>query len=177
MFGGQFAHPQLPRTIFAIAGEPPTWPGADDDDMGLESISDPEEAEDEVGMDDGNVSSASHAPSSNPSHGVSTSSHFAASTRSPTRTNITTPIPPPTPLRRAVAARAARKSTPRRAPITPLPGARFDLSGAPPPPSKGKGKGTVGDAYAELEGDDGFSWKFYYVSNPIHPFPDSGPPS
>ncbi|KAJ7194469.1 hypothetical protein GGX14DRAFT_210200 [Mycena pura] len=33
--------------------------------------------------------------------------------------------------------------------ITPLPGARFDLSGAPPPPSKDKAKGTVGDAYAD----------------------------
>ncbi|KAJ6623895.1 hypothetical protein B0H10DRAFT_2213273 [Mycena sp. CBHHK59/15] len=38
-----------PHTIFAIADEPPTWPGADDDDIGLESISDPEEAEEEVG--------------------------------------------------------------------------------------------------------------------------------
>ncbi|KAJ7766453.1 hypothetical protein B0H14DRAFT_3510007 [Mycena olivaceomarginata] len=30
----------LLRTIFSIKDEPPTWPGADDD-MGLESISDP----------------------------------------------------------------------------------------------------------------------------------------
>ncbi|KAF8119998.1 hypothetical protein K438DRAFT_2006340 [Mycena galopus ATCC 62051] len=38
---------QLPRTIFGIQDEPPTWPGADDDDdIGLESISDPEEADD-----------------------------------------------------------------------------------------------------------------------------------
>ncbi|KAJ6622408.1 hypothetical protein B0H10DRAFT_903785 [Mycena sp. CBHHK59/15] len=43
----------LLRTIFAIQDEPPTWPGAaDDDDMGLESISDPEEGEN-VGVDDG----------------------------------------------------------------------------------------------------------------------------
>jgi hypothetical protein len=42
----------------------------DDDEVGLESISDPGE---EVGVDDGNVSSAPHAPSSN-------SSHVAAST-------------------------------------------------------------------------------------------------
>ncbi|KAJ7088981.1 hypothetical protein C8R44DRAFT_818952 [Mycena epipterygia] len=42
---------QLPRTVFAVQDEPPTWPGADDDDddgIGLESISDPEEA----GLDD-----------------------------------------------------------------------------------------------------------------------------
>ncbi|KAJ7834767.1 hypothetical protein B0H14DRAFT_3461778 [Mycena olivaceomarginata] len=40
--------------------------------------------------------------------------------------------------------------------ITPLPGTHFDPSGAPPPPLTDKGKGTVGDAYAEPEGDDGF---------------------
>ncbi|KAF7344891.1 hypothetical protein MVEN_01651400 [Mycena venus] len=32
----------------------------------------------------------------------------------------------------------------------------FDLSGAPAPPAKDKAKAMVGDAYAELEGDDGF---------------------
>jgi hypothetical protein len=39
-------------------------------------------------------------------------------------------------------------------PTTHLPGARFHLSGGLPPPAKNKGKGTVGDAYAELEGND-----------------------
>jgi cysteine protease ATG4 len=39
----------------STANTPPTWPGADDDDdMGLESISDPEEVAD-VGFDDGDV--------------------------------------------------------------------------------------------------------------------------
>ncbi|KAJ7673030.1 hypothetical protein DFH06DRAFT_1319245 [Mycena polygramma] len=58
----------LPRTIFSIQDEPPTWPGADDDDdMGLESVSDPEEEE---LVDDGDISSASHAPSSSVSHNV-----------------------------------------------------------------------------------------------------------
>ncbi|KAJ7246640.1 hypothetical protein C8J57DRAFT_1674770 [Mycena rebaudengoi] len=33
------AQEDLPRTIFAIQDEPPTWPGADDDHMGLESVS------------------------------------------------------------------------------------------------------------------------------------------
>ncbi|KAJ6611351.1 hypothetical protein B0H10DRAFT_2224123 [Mycena sp. CBHHK59/15] len=120
--------PLLSHTIFAIQEEPPTWSGTGDDDkMGLESISDPEGVED-AGFDDGDVSSASHAPSSNASHAVST------------------PIPP-----QAVAC-AARRSTRRRtpSPITPLPGARFDLSGGPPP----AGKGT--SSYANLEGDDGF---------------------
>ncbi|KAJ7710973.1 hypothetical protein B0H17DRAFT_1190641 [Mycena rosella] len=60
----------LSRTIFAIQDEPPTWPGADDE-MGLESISDPEETED-AGVDDGDVSSASDAVSTS-SNGASTS--------------------------------------------------------------------------------------------------------
>ncbi|KAJ7325977.1 hypothetical protein DFH08DRAFT_886501 [Mycena albidolilacea] len=58
---------ELPRTIFAIADEPVTWPGADDDGMGPESISHPE-VEQDAGVDDGDVSSALHAPSPNASH-------------------------------------------------------------------------------------------------------------
>lgn len=35
---------QLPKTIFSIQDEPPTWPsGSDDEDMGLESISEPDD--------------------------------------------------------------------------------------------------------------------------------------
>ncbi|KAJ7790067.1 hypothetical protein B0H14DRAFT_3502078 [Mycena olivaceomarginata] len=74
----------LPRKIFAIADEPPTWLGANDDEMGLKSISDRDEVEGEVGMDDGDISGASHAPSSNASHDVSPSSHVAVSTFSHT---------------------------------------------------------------------------------------------
>ncbi|KAJ7768135.1 hypothetical protein DFH07DRAFT_954710 [Mycena maculata] len=47
---------------------------------------------------------------------------------------------------------------PRR-PITPLPGARFDLSGGPAPAAandNGNGTARPGEAYAELEGDDSF---------------------
>ncbi|KAF7368158.1 hypothetical protein MVEN_00134800 [Mycena venus] len=145
---------ELPRTIFAIADEPPTWPGADDDDMGLESISDPEEEEEEeVGMDDGDVSSTSHVPSSNASHGVSTSSTFSH-THQHHNSNSTSHSASTS----SSSARSEEVDTEEDsvAPITPLPGSRFDLSGAPPPPSKDNGKGTVGDAYAELEGDDGF---------------------
>ncbi|KAJ7475287.1 hypothetical protein B0H11DRAFT_2235918 [Mycena galericulata] len=58
-------------------------PGADhNDDMGLESVSDPEEVEDVVG--DGDVSSTSHAMSTS-SHGISNSSHIAASAFSHTQ--------------------------------------------------------------------------------------------
>ncbi|TFK26047.1 hypothetical protein FA15DRAFT_755366 [Coprinopsis marcescibilis] len=34
---------QLPRTIFSIQDEPPSWPSDSEDDMGLESISEPDE--------------------------------------------------------------------------------------------------------------------------------------
>ncbi|KAJ7442939.1 peptidase family C54-domain-containing protein [Mycena galericulata] len=117
LIGGVF--PSLPRTIFAIADEPPTWPGADDDDeMGLESISDPEEAED-VSVDDGDVLTMSHAMAS--------------------------------PTRRTSSARSEVDTEDDSvAPITPLPGARFDI--APPTATKG----GAGPAYPELEGDDGF---------------------
>ncbi|KAJ7444082.1 hypothetical protein B0H11DRAFT_2250221 [Mycena galericulata] len=59
---------KLPRTIFGIQDQPPTWPGADDDNMGLESVSDPEDVEDVV--DDGNLLSTSHTVSTS-SHGIS----------------------------------------------------------------------------------------------------------
>ncbi|KAJ6503191.1 Neutral/alkaline non-lysosomal ceramidase-domain-containing protein [Mycena vitilis] len=73
----------LPRTICSIQDEPPTSPGADDDDvMGLESVSDPEE---EDLVDDGDISSASYAPSSSVSHDISRASHAAAPTFSHTQ--------------------------------------------------------------------------------------------
>lgn len=34
---------ELPRTIFSIQDEPPTWPSDSDDDLGLESISEPDD--------------------------------------------------------------------------------------------------------------------------------------
>ncbi|KAJ7711319.1 hypothetical protein B0H16DRAFT_1817074 [Mycena metata] len=157
---------ELLRTIFAIVDEPPTWPGADDDDdMGLESISDPEEVAD-AGYDDGegdgdaDLSSVSHA-----SHAVSSTSHVAASafshthahhgSNSTTHSNSTT-----TSTSSGVRSSEVDTEEDPVAPITPLPGSRFDLSGGPTPAAaaaatKGKGK-TAGDAYAELEGDDSF---------------------
>ncbi|KAF7325374.1 hypothetical protein MSAN_02514700 [Mycena sanguinolenta] len=112
--------------------EPPTWPGADDDDDMLESISDPEEEAD-VGVDDGEVSTTSHAASS-ASHATSSASHVPASTNS--------------------GARSSEVDTEEDsvAPVTPLPNARFDLE----PPTKSMSKGgahTIGEAYAELEGE------------------------
>ncbi|KAJ6543260.1 hypothetical protein DFH09DRAFT_1088957 [Mycena vulgaris] len=123
---------ELPRTIFAIQDEPPTWPGADDDaDMGLESASDPEEVDD-AGVDDGDVESAV----STSSHAASNSSPIAASAFSHTQAH----------------SNSGEFDTEEHsvAPLAPLPGARFALSGVPPT----AGKGRV--AYPDLEGDDGF---------------------
>ena len=36
---------ELPRTVFSIQDEPPTWPSDSDDNMGLESISEPDDVE------------------------------------------------------------------------------------------------------------------------------------
>ncbi|KAF8144302.1 hypothetical protein K438DRAFT_2102483 [Mycena galopus ATCC 62051] len=138
---GRQSHPPLPREIFAIDGALPTWPGADDDDMGLQSISGPEE---EVWMDDGNVSSTSHGVSTSPfshmhqRHNCNSTTHSASTSSSGARSEeVDTEEGPVTP-------------------ITPLPKARFEFSGALLAPSKDRGKGTGRDAYAELEDDDGF---------------------
>ncbi|KAJ7171540.1 cysteine protease required for autophagy [Mycena filopes] len=153
---------ELPRTIFAIVDEPPTWPGADDDDdMGLESISDPEEVADTdfdsagfcVPGNDGDVSSASHA--------VSSASHVAASTFSHTHQHHGSNSTTHSASTNSSGARSSEVDTEEDpvAPITPLPGSRFDLSGGPTPVGAGAGKAavrTAGDAYAELEGDDSF---------------------
>jgi cysteine protease ATG4 len=126
--------------------------------MGLESVSDPEEIED-AGGDDGDMSSASHGPS-NASHGdaVSSASHVAVSSFSHTHahhnSNSTTHSASTTSSGKTRSEVDTEEDP--VAPITPLPGARFDLSGGPPPAPAGKEKGTVGDAYADLEGDDGF---------------------
>ena len=43
---------ELPRTIFSVQDEPPAWTLDSDDNMGLESISDPEDEVDEGEVDD-----------------------------------------------------------------------------------------------------------------------------
>ncbi|KAJ7023796.1 hypothetical protein C8F04DRAFT_1271039 [Mycena alexandri] len=153
----------VPRTIFAIVDEPPTWPGADDDDdMCLEN-----------GDGDGDSLHITRLAC-----GVE-----RLPPPSRTRTPTTAPTPPPTrhPLPAPAAARLARRWTRMRtpvAPITPLPGSRFDLGGGPTPAAsaaKGKSK-TAGDAYAELEGDDSFVDAGGEIDDWIDPV-SQGPPS
>ncbi|KAJ6491180.1 hypothetical protein C8R45DRAFT_1213193 [Mycena sanguinolenta] len=158
---------ELPRTIFAIQDEPPTWPGADDDDDMLESISDPEEEVD-VGVDDGDVSTTSHAASST-SHATSSASHVPASAFSHTHahhgSNSTTHSASTSNSSKSGARSEVDTEEDSVAPVTPLPNARFDLG--PPQHASAKGMGmskgrerTVGQAYAELveegDGEDDF---------------------
>ncbi|KAF9269781.1 hypothetical protein L218DRAFT_1072559 [Marasmius fiardii PR-910] len=51
---------ELPRTIFSIQDEPPTWPNDSDDNMGLESISDPEDVTD-LDVDDDDAENSAKA--------------------------------------------------------------------------------------------------------------------
>ncbi|PFH45372.1 hypothetical protein AMATHDRAFT_9389 [Amanita thiersii Skay4041] len=43
---------ELPRTMFSIQDEPPSWPSDSDDNMGLESISDPDDVDIDMDMDE-----------------------------------------------------------------------------------------------------------------------------
>ncbi|KAJ7601868.1 hypothetical protein B0H17DRAFT_1238690 [Mycena rosella] len=123
---------------------PPTWPGADDnDDMGLESISDPEE---EPLFEDRDVSSASHALSSS-AHAASNTSHAAASASSHTHQHSNSNST-------ASSGEVDTEDDPV-APVTPLPGARFDLSGGPSYTGKA-GAGDKAEMYLDLLDDEGF---------------------
>ncbi|KAJ7243237.1 hypothetical protein C8J57DRAFT_1477182 [Mycena rebaudengoi] len=155
----------LPRTNFAIQDEPPTWPRADDDDMGLESVSDPEE-EDNVDAYDGKGSMRFFDEgSSSASHSVASSAwHAHASTHYHSNSNSTTS-----------SARTCSEEADTEdpvAPITPLPTTmRFDLNGGPKAQDGTGEKGTAGSPFPE-EGD-GFvddDWV-----NPVPPPPVAAP--
>ncbi|KAJ7189878.1 hypothetical protein GGX14DRAFT_701934 [Mycena pura] len=145
---------ELPRTIFAIQDEPPTWPGADDDDeMELESITDPEEVAD-VDADDGDAhaeankshvaSDASHPDGSRASHGVSGASPFP---QMHTHSNSDSTTHSQSTMSSTSARSEVDTEDDPVAPITPLPGSSFDLSERPPLPIKAAG------ADADLDGD------------------------
>ncbi|KAF8207726.1 hypothetical protein K438DRAFT_1961994 [Mycena galopus ATCC 62051] len=101
------------------------WPGADDDDdMGLESVSDPEEVEYAGGDGDGNngdVSSASHSLSFSASHALRNAS-CAPRLSSPIRRHITTLICILS-VDDQHGQRRAQRGGGTVAPITPRPGA------------------------------------------------------
>ncbi|KAJ7028849.1 hypothetical protein C8F04DRAFT_1398718 [Mycena alexandri] len=127
------------KTI-TIVDEPPTWPGADDDDMASRMATATA------------TSPVYHAPRMRCRAPPSTFSHTHAHRGSNSTTHSTSTTST------SSGARSLEVDTDEDpvAPITPLPSSRFDLSGGPAPAAnaaKGKGK-TAGDAYAELEGDD-----------------------
>ncbi|GLB41114.1 putative cysteine protease [Lyophyllum shimeji] len=43
---------ELPRMVFSVQDEPPTWPSDSDDNMGLESISEPDDLDMDMGMEE-----------------------------------------------------------------------------------------------------------------------------
>ncbi|KAJ7081022.1 hypothetical protein C8R44DRAFT_68855 [Mycena epipterygia] len=147
---------ELPRTIFAIQDEPPTWSGADDDDddMGLKSISDPEE---EAGLVDWRhvervacarvecgarrvvqrgalrFASAGHGASSGAGHmrsPLSETSHAASSIFSHTHVHSNSNST------NSSSARSKEMDTEAVAPITPLPNARFSPGHTQTPSSR-----------------------------------------
>ncbi|KAJ6468727.1 hypothetical protein C8R45DRAFT_1078831 [Mycena sanguinolenta] len=140
----------LPRTILAIQDEPSTWPGADDDEM-LESISDPEEEVD-FGVDDGEISTTSHATSSI-SASTFSHTHMHHGSNSTTQSTFTSNS-----SNSGAHSEEADTEEDSAAPVMPLPNARFD-SGPPQHASTkamGMGKGrerAVREAYAEPEED------------------------
>ncbi|KAJ7834430.1 hypothetical protein B0H13DRAFT_1914096 [Mycena leptocephala] len=129
---------RLLRTIFTIQDED------DDDEMGFQSISDPEELEDAATCRLHRTHHGLMPPMAMQSPAPPTPQRHP----SLTRTLTTIPIPPHTPPPRAAARHAAR-STRRKTPLRPLclSLARASTSVAPPPAPAGKEKGTVGSAH------------------------------
>nr|GAT54503.1 predicted protein [Mycena chlorophos] len=163
---------ELPRTIFAIQDDVPSWGGDDDDE--LDGISDPEEEPvvdvevegegDDAEGDDGDVSSVSHASnwSHPPAFGkhphtlkhAQPHTHVHSDSASTTHSKSTTGTGTST---GSSASQVDTEDTEEDAvgPITPLPGSTssFDLSiGA------GKGKGVVreDDEDEDEDDEDGF---------------------
>ncbi|KAF8215429.1 hypothetical protein K438DRAFT_1955408 [Mycena galopus ATCC 62051] len=153
---------ELPRTIFGIQEEPPKWPGAGDgDNIGLESISDPEEADNaDTCFDNGDVSTASQAPSSSASHAVSCTASTFSHTHAHHGSNSTTHLASTSNSSGTQSEQVDTEEDPV-APITLLPTTTcFHLTLQQSATTKGRGGKTVGEAYAELQeegdGDDGF---------------------
>ncbi|KAJ7215258.1 hypothetical protein C8J57DRAFT_1255537 [Mycena rebaudengoi] len=95
----------LPRTIFVIQDEPLTWPGADDDDgMGLESVSDPEEED----ADDGEGSMWFFDEGSASTHYHSNSNSTTSNARSEEADTEEDPVAPITALPTTTRLRTAR---------------------------------------------------------------------
>ncbi|KAJ7208547.1 hypothetical protein GGX14DRAFT_633329 [Mycena pura] len=146
---------QLPRTIFVIQDEPPAWPGADDDEMGLGSIFDPEDAADAGATMTMRMQSLAHR-TLRPMHHIPT----VLVRRMASPASAFPPIHPHSNSDSTTHSQSTMSSASARsevdtaddpvAPITPLPGSSFDLSEGPPLPIKAAGA----DADLDGGGDD-----------------------
>ncbi|KAF7325237.1 hypothetical protein MKEN_00568200 [Mycena kentingensis (nom. inval.)] len=116
---------ELPRTIFAITDEPPSWPGMDDDDE-LEGISDPEEEPVvEVEMDEDEGSNASHVSSSHNHRPPHHHHHTPPAKTKQTHTHMYSDSASTT-HSKSSSSQADTEDDPV-GPVTPLPGSSFDL--------------------------------------------------
>ncbi len=127
---------QLPRTIFSVQDEPPTWPADSDDNMGLESISDPDDLDmdmEEEGDDEDRELDARSASTS--------SAHLSSASTSRTKSSELDTEEDPVD------------------PITPGPGSKFEF---PDPPGSNKPHhrpkaeegGVFVEALDDMEDDD-----------------------
>lgn len=126
----------LPRTIFSVQDEPPTWPADSDDNMGLESISDPDDLDmdmEEEGDDEDRELDARSASTS--------SAHLSSASTSRTKSSELDTEEDPVD------------------PITPGPGSKFEF---PDPPGSNKPHhrpkaeegGVFFEALDDMEDDD-----------------------
>jgi cysteine protease ATG4 len=118
---------ELPRTVFSVQDEPPTWPSDSDDNMGLESISEPGDVEVEVGDEEGEQFFDTRSGStSSASASASASGSFKETGRRGYSEDVDTEEDPVDP-------------------ITPGPNSRFSI-GVPPEGRKGRQDETMGDS-------------------------------
>ncbi|KAF9542127.1 hypothetical protein CPC08DRAFT_770477 [Agrocybe pediades] len=138
---------KLPRTIFSVQDEAPTWPSDSDDNMGLESISEP----DDLDLDDDEEGLEVQGEDDEEGDEGEIEQFFETRSRSASS-----------------ASNAGQESSRRGSrqseevdteedpvgPMTPGPGSKFDIVS---PPRRGKGKGDEGSDLAfRAEDGDGF---------------------
>ncbi|KAF4618067.1 hypothetical protein D9613_012659 [Agrocybe pediades] len=138
---------ELPRTIFSVQDEAPTWPSDSDDNMGLESISEP----DDLDLDDDEEGVEVQGEEDEEGDEGEIEQFFETRSRSASS-----------------ASNAGQESSRRGSrqseevdteedpvgPMTPGPGSKFDIVS---PPRRGKGKGDEeGDLAFRAENGDGF---------------------
>ncbi|KAF8625147.1 hypothetical protein AX17_006925 [Amanita inopinata Kibby_2008] len=149
---------ELPRTIFSIQDEPPSWPSDSDDNMGFESISDPDDIEvdmasddeEDEGVEDVDEEGSPKVKVAEENEGDS-DQYFDTRSRSSAEAS-------PVGMKRDGGSGGEEKSDTEEDPVdpvTPGPGSRFVINQPPPPPSPSDGGGgSSGSMSGEDDGDN-----------------------